>query len=71
MSSSQRENSNAIFASEKLRILDKLVDAVKNMTIKGVVYELSIATVIDTQVDLEIDPYTVTHTINIMIDQNN
>ena len=37
-SSSQRENSNVIFTSEKLEKLDELVNAVKNMTINGVRY---------------------------------
>ena len=41
------KNTNAILASEKLEILDDLVDAVVNMTINIVGYELSAATVSD------------------------
>ena len=43
----QRENSNAIFASEKLENLDKLVDVVSNMAIKDVGYELNTETASD------------------------
>ena len=36
--SSQRENANAIFTSENLDKLDKLVDTINNLTIKDAVY---------------------------------
>ena len=60
---------NAIFTSEKLEKLDKLVNAVKNMTINNTGYELNIATPSDAQVDLAINPDTVTHTSNGVLDQ--
>ena len=68
-SSSQRESLNAIFASEKLEKPDELVNAVKSMTINSIIYELNTATVSDAQVDLAINPDTVTHTSNGIIDQ--
>ena len=49
-SSSQRENSNAVFASEKLENSDDIVDAVSNMTINDVRCELNTATASDAQV---------------------
>ena len=60
---------NAIFTSEKLEKLDKLVNAVKNMTINNTGYELNIATPSDAQVDLASNPDTVTHTSNRVLDQ--
>ena len=49
-SSSQREKLNAIFASEKLENSDNIVNAVTNMTINDVKYELNTATDSDSQV---------------------
>ena len=63
-SSSQKENLNAIFTSEKIEKSDNLVNAVKNMTINNSGYELNIATTSDTQGNLTSDTYTVTHTSN-------
>ena len=51
-SRSQRENPNAIFASEKLEKSDDLVDTVKDTTIEKVRYELNTETMSDAQVDL-------------------
>ena len=54
-----------IFTSEKLDKLDKLVYAVKKLTINDAIYyESSIATTIDTQGDLTSNPETVTYTSN-------
>ena len=64
MSSSLRENPNAIFASKKLDILDNTVDAVVNMTINDVGYELNIETASDAQVEFAIHPDKSTHTRN-------
>ena len=51
-----KKNTNTIFASEKLEILDKLVDAVVNMTINIVGYELSAATVSDAKFEFVSNP---------------
>ena len=48
---SQRENSNVIFASEKLENSDNLVDLVANMEINNVRYDLNTATASDAQVE--------------------
>ena len=55
-SSSQRENSNAIFASEKLENSCNIVDAFKNMTIHDDLYELNTETASDAQVKFSINP---------------
>ena len=61
----QRDNSNAIFASKKLDKLDELVDAVNNLTTKNTKYdESNTATASDAQGDLKLDTETVTHTSN-------
>ena len=62
--SSQRENQNAIFASEKLENLDDLVNAVKNMKINDVGYQLNTATASDSQVKFVINTYKITYTSN-------
>ena len=69
VSSSQREILNAIFIGEKLEKSDKLVDAVKNTTIKNSRYELNIATASDAKGDLTSNPFTVTHTSNGILEQ--
>ena len=51
----QRENSNAIFACEKLENLDKLADVVSNMTIKDFGYELSTETLSDAKFEFASD----------------
>ena len=68
-SSSQWENSNKIFTSEKLEKSDKLVDAINNSTINNAVYELNTATAIYPQGDLTSNPDTITHTRNRILDQ--
>ena len=69
-SSSQRENLNAIFTSEKLEKLDEPVDAVKKMTRKKFGYDLNTATARYSQVSFASDLDTVTHTSNVILDQN-
>ena len=69
VSSSQRENLNAMFTSEKLEKSDELVDAVKNMKMNDVGYELNTTTKSDAQVNITSNLDTVTHTINGIIDQ--
>ena len=61
---------NAIFTSEKLEKSDKIIDEVKNMTIKYTVYELNTATASDTQGGLGSEPDTFTHTSKVILDQN-
>ena len=68
-SSSQREILNAVFTSEKLDKLDKLVDAIIDMTINNAIYELSTTTASDAQGDLMNDPDTVNHTSNRILDK--
>ena len=51
-SSSQRENADAIFTSNKLDKSEKLVNAINNFTINDAVYELNKAAANDAQVDL-------------------
>ena len=64
-SNAQRENSNAIFTSEKLDKSDELVDAVKILTINDTrYYESNTATVSDAQVNLTHNSETFTHTCN-------
>ena len=64
-SNTQIENANTIFTIEKLDKLDKLVDAVMNLTINDAKwYESNRATVIDAQRDLTRNPETVTHSSN-------
>ena len=63
-SSLQRNNSNTIFASEKLENSDNKVDAVKNMTINNVGYELNTATASDAQIYFASNPDKSTHTSN-------
>ena len=53
-----------IFTSEKLEKLDKLVNAVKNMTINNTGYELNTSAASDAQGDFTSNPDTVTHTSN-------
>ena len=70
-SNAQRENSNAIFTSEKLDKLDELVDAVNNLTINDAkYYESNTATASDEQGDLTSNPETVTHTSNRIFEKN-
>ena len=62
--SQQRENLNAIFASENLNELENLnaiVNAVPNMIINGIVYDLNGATASDVQVKFLSNPYEITH----------
>ena len=63
-SSSQRENSDAIFTSQKLEQQDELVKAINNLKINDSGYQSNKATAIDAQGDLMSDPYTFTATIN-------
>ena len=69
VSSSQRENLDAIFTSEKLEIFDKIVDAINNLKINDSGYKLNTATAGDAQGNLTSNPDTVTHTINKFLDQ--
>ena len=62
--SSQRENVDAIFTSEKLDKLDKLVGAINNSKINDAIHELNKATVSYAQDNLTSDPDTVNHTRN-------
>ena len=64
MSSSQRENLNAIFASEKLEKLDNIVSAVANITINDVGYEFNRETASDAQVEFASDLDKINHTSN-------
>ena len=61
---SQRENPNAIFASDKIGNLDDLVDAVANMTTNDAGYELNISTTSDTQVEFASNLDKITHISN-------
>ena len=66
----QRENANEIFTSEKKDKSDKLVDTVKNLTINEAdYYESNTATASDTQGDITSNPYKITHTSNIFLEQ--
>ena len=67
---SQRENANAVFTSDNLENLDKLVDAVNNLTVNDAkYYQSKTATESDAQVNLTSDPETVTHTSNGIFEQ--
>ena len=66
---SQRENSDAVFTSEKLDKSDNLVNEINNLTINESGYELNKATVSGTQGYLTSDSDTVTHTSNRIFDQ--
>ena len=64
-------NANAIFTSEKLYKLNKLLDTIKNLTINDAkYYESNRATASDLQVDLKGNTETVTHTINGSFEKN-
>ena len=63
-SSSQRENSNVIFAIEKLENSGHLVDALENMTINDIGYELNTETASETQVKFVSNPDKIIHTSN-------
>ena len=67
--SSQKENADTVFTSEKLNKLDKIVNAINNLTINYTLYELNTEAASDAQGDLTNDPYTVTHTSNRILDQ--
>ena len=60
----QIENSNDIFASEKLENPNKLVNSVAKMTINNVGYELNAATASASRVEFASDPDIITHTNN-------
>ena len=64
----QRENLDAIFTSKKIEKSDKLVDAVKSLTINDARYELNTATTSDAQGHLTSNIDTVTHTSNRILD---
>ena len=49
--------------------MDKLIDAINNLTINDIGYELNTETASDTQGDLTSDPDIVTHTRNIILHQ--
>ena len=70
MLSPQRKNLNAVFASEKLESLNKIVKKFANMTINDVGYELKAVTVSDVQVKFASDPDGITHTRNGVTRQN-
>ena len=64
-SNTQRENTNAVITIEKLNKLDKLVDAVKKLTINNAkYYKSNTATANDTQGNLTRNLETVTHNRN-------
>ena len=60
-SNPQRENLDAIFASEKLKNSNELSNAVSNMTINDVEYELNKVTMSDAQVEFASYPETYSH----------
>ena len=68
-SSLQRENSNGIFTIEKLKKLNKPVNAINNLTINDSGYELNTATASDAQGNLASNPYIVIHTSSRILDQ--
>ena len=68
-SSSNRENSNTIFTTDKLEKLDELVDAIDNLTINDARSELNIATMTDKQGNIMSESYTVTIIRNRLLDQ--
>ena len=55
-SSSQIENSNATFISEKLEKSDEIVNEVNKLTINDAVYKLNTSAARDAQGDLKSDP---------------
>ena len=61
-SSSQRKNTDAIFTSDNLDKLGKLVNAINSLSINKVRYELNKETASDVQGNLTSDPDIVTHT---------
>ena len=64
-SSSQIENANAVFTSEKLDTLDKIVHTINNLTINNAeYYESNTATASDAQGNPTKNPETVTQTRN-------
>ena len=66
-SNEYRENTNAIFTSEKIEKSYKLVDSVKNLTINDAeYYESNIETVSDAQGNIKSNLETVTHTSNVV-----
>ena len=60
---------NAVFTREKLDNLDKLVDAIIDLTINDSIYELNTTTASDEQGDLTNNPDIVNHTSNVIFDQ--
>ena len=68
--SQQRENLNAIFASKKLESSKEIVNAVANMTINNVGYELNAAIVSDAQVEFVSNLDGITCTKNGITHQN-
>ena len=68
-SSSQRENLNTVFTSDKLEKLDNLVDAINNLTMNDAGYELNKATASDAQGNLTNSSDAVTHTSNRILDE--
>ena len=69
-SNSQREIQNVIFISENLEKQDELVYAINKLTINNSGYELNTVNASDAQDDLTRNPDTVTHTSNMILDQN-
>ena len=65
-----RGNLNAVFTSEKLENTNELVNAVANMKINDVGYELNAATASDAHVEFLINPDRNTHTNNEITQQN-
>ena len=57
-----------MFTSEKLDKLDKLVDAINNLTINDAGYEFKKVTESDTLGNLTSNRDTVTHTSNVILD---
>ena len=55
---------DGIFTREKIYKLDKLVNAINNLTINEARYELNKSTASNAQGYLSSDPNTVTHTSN-------
>ena len=68
--SSQRENPNAVFTSEKIEKSDDIFDPVESIKINDAGYDLNIETGSDAQVDLKSNPDTITRTSNGILDQN-
>ena len=68
--SSQRENVDVIFTSEKVDESDELVNGINKWTINNSGYGWNKATTSDAQGNLTSDPDTVTYTSNGILDQN-